>query len=112
MKILFEGTDRTGKTYLEEKIKEKFGYDIILKMPKKENIFIECVDFLTDETQLDNPQIINRLHLSEAVYGPIKRNLNRFDFRQYKIIELLLLTLGSYNICTTGDSEDIKKKID
>src|SRR3990167_6216070 len=93
--IIIEGFDATGKSWLAKELSKRLYMPVINRLKPKENIFIECVDTLTKSPE---NYIIDRFHLSEEAYGPVKRVKSRFDFRQLKIIEMLMLTQRTFNI--------------
>lgn len=82
---------------------------VVNRLKPKENIFIECIDFLTD---MKESMIVDRFHLSEEAYGPIKRGGSRFDFRQLKIIELSLLAMNAVCIYCSNEKDFIEKKFE
>lgn len=105
--IILTGIDKSGKSTLAREMSKRFYMPVVNRLLPKKNIFIECIDFLTDSAA---PMIVDRFHLDEEVYGPIKRGCSRFDFRQLKIIELMMLTHGTVNIFTYGQEKDIKDR--
>lgn len=107
MFVLIEGIDKTGKSTLSRELSKRLYYPVINRLKPKDNIFIECIDALSDWHE---PMIIERFHASEVAYGPVKRGLIRFDFRQLKIIELYMRMLGTYNIYCTAPKEKLKDR--
>jgi hypothetical protein len=105
--ICLTGCDKTGKSTLARELSKKLYMPIVNRLQPKENIFIECIDFLKESKQ---PFIIDRFHIDEEVYGPIKRKGSRFDFRQYKIVELAMLSLNTINIICEDDEDEIKRR--
>jgi uracil-DNA glycosylase len=105
--IILTGVDKAGKSTLARELSKKLYMPIVNRLQPKENIFIECIDFLKESKQ---PFIIDRFHIDEEVYGPIKRSGSRFDFRQYKIIELAMLSLNTINIVCEDDEDEIKHR--
>ncbi len=108
MHVIIEGVDKTGKSTLAYDLAKKLYFPIIKRLKPKQNIFIECIDFLTDTRE---NMIVDRLHLSEEAYGPVKRKKSRFDFRELKLIELSCLSLSTFNIYCTDEKETIKKRM-
>ena len=108
MHVIIEGTDKTGKSTLAYDLAKKLYFPIVKRLKPKQNIFIECIDFLTDTRE---NMIVDRLHLSEEAYGPVKRKKSRFDFRELKLIELSCLSLSTFNIYCTDEKETIKKRM-
>lgn len=108
MHVILEGTDKTGKSTLAYDLAKRLYSPIVKRLKPKQNIFIECIDFLTDTRE---SMIVDRLHLSEEAYGPVKRKGSRFDFRELKLIELSCLSLGTFNIYCTDEKETIKKRM-
>lgn len=78
MIIIVEGIDRVGKTTLCNKLKEKFGYDI-LKFDKIEAEDVRCANygsikmFIEMSKYLEQNYIIDRFHWTEIVYGACER---------------------------------------
>ena len=103
--IIIEGFDGTGKSWLAKELSKRLYMPVINRLRPKENIFIECIDTLMSSESY----IIDRFHLSEEAYGPIKRGKSRFDFRQYKIVELSMLTQRTFNIYCRQDIDKIKQ---
>ncbi|MBI2020109.1 hypothetical protein HYS94_01695 [Candidatus Daviesbacteria bacterium] len=108
MHIIITGCDKTGKSFLARELSKRLYFPVINRLVPKQNIFIECIDTLTE---LKSPMIIDRFHIDEEVYGPIKRGKSRFDFRQYKIIELLMLMLKTVNVYCIDSESSIQSRI-
>ncbi len=108
MHVIIEGTDKTGKTTLAYELAKRLYFPIVKRLKPKKNIFIECIDFFTDTKE---SMIVDRFHLSEEAYGPVKRVKSRFDFRELKLIEMSCLSLGTFNIYCSDDKENIKKRM-
>lgn len=78
MRILIEGCDKTGKTTLAKKLANKYNLTIIKNsQPKINNILQEYLNIVNQDNI-----IIDRLHLSENVYGPLYRNTPIINFNK------------------------------
>lgn len=107
MHVIIEGIDKVGKSTLARELSKKLYYPVVNRLKPKSNIFIECIDFLTDTNE---SMIVDRFHLSELAYGPVKRNKIRFDFRELSLIEMSMLSLNTFNIYCYNDIDFIEKK--
>jgi uracil-DNA glycosylase len=107
MHIIIEGTDKCGKSTLALELAKRLYMPVINRLKPKENIFIECIDFFTET---ESPLIIDRLHLSEQAYGPVKRNGSKFDEREFYLTEMSALMLGTFNIFCHDSLENIEKR--
>jgi len=107
MFVAIAGCDKTGKSTLARELSKLLYFPVICRLEPKENIFIECIDTLTHYKE---PMIIDRFNLDEEVYGPIKRGKSRFDLRQYRLIEMMLTSLNSFNIYTVDSEDKIKER--
>ena len=108
MHVILTGIDRSGKSYLAKELSKNLYLPVVNKLCPKNNIFIECVDFLVD-TPI--PTIVDRFHIDEQVYGPVLRGSSRFDFRQYRIIDLLMLMMDTVNIFCYDKAENVKERL-
>ena len=107
MHIIIEGTDKCGKSTLALELAKRLYMPVINRMKPKENIFIECIDFFTDT---ETPTIVDRLHISEQAYGPVKRDGSRFDEREFHLVEMSAMMLGTFNIFCYDSLENIEKR--
>ena len=105
--VVITGIDKSGKSTLSRELSKRLYYPVINRLLPKQNIFIECIDTLTHYSE---PYIIERFHIDEQVYGPVKRGKSRFDLRQYKLIDLYMLALGTFNIYCTDTREKIAER--
>lgn len=106
--IIIEGCDKVGKTTLAYELAKELYFPIVKRLKPKKNIFTECIDFFTS---CNESMIVDRFHLSEEAYGPLKRKKSRFDFRELKLIELSCLSLNTFNIYCVDDREKIKERM-
>lgn len=107
MYIILSGVDKCGKSTLARELSKFLYFPVINRLVPKENIFIECIDTLT---HYDEPMIIDRFYLDEEAYGPIMRNKSRFDFRELKLIEMMMMSLNSFNIYTQDTLDKVKER--
>jgi thymidylate kinase len=107
--VIIEGLDKTGKSTLGLELAKRLYMPVINRLKVRNNIFTEIMDFL-DNTKQD--YIIDRLHLSELAYGPVKRGKVRLSEEQLEEIESRLLDMGTYNIYCYGDTKDIEARFD
>ena len=131
--LIIEGIDRLGKDTLIQKIKDAFGYHLMVHYQKPEKLanYAECDNplqryqrasfyegFQLLKTSI--PTIYNRFHLGEYVYSPRYRNYSGeyvFEMEeQYAPFAeedtlLILLTTSDFSfIQDDGESFDFSKK--
>lgn len=104
MHIIVEGPNLTGKSWLARELSRHFCMPVVNRMPPRHSVYAECVGFLATSA---TPMVIDRLHVSEAVYGPMKRGKSRLSPREYRLVELLCILLGTANVHCTGSVESI-----
>lgn len=105
--IIIEGVDRTGKSTLARELSKKLYMPVVNRLRPEKNIFTECINFLANSKE---NYIVDRFHLSELAYGPVKRGKVRFDFRELKIIELALLSMHAVGIYCGAPEEKIAER--
>lgn len=116
MIIILEGADGTGKTTLANKLCEKLSAKYIHATWSREldcrmleyqmNILSEAYEHYID-TSL--PTVIDRLWLSESVYGTCFRNGSKFPY-QGRIIEKFIDSIGGFTICCLSMDLEAHKK--
>ena len=90
MIMLLEGADGGGKTTLANYYRERgWAYVHHSMMPDLFEEFCVCLGRIT------GPTIIDRLHLSEQVYGPIYRGRDSLGNAQARMLERVLLGKGA-----------------
>ena len=107
MHIIIEGIDKVGKSTLALELAKRLYLPVINRLQPRENIFIECMDFFTYATE---QRIVDRLHLSELAYGPVKRGKVRLDAKELDAVEKAALSLKTFNIYCSDDPEKIKQR--
>lgn len=107
MHIIIEGCDNTGKSSLALELAKRLKMPIINRLKVRDNIHEECVDFLTKSSQ---GFIVDRFHISELAYGPVKRGGIRFTNEQLLDIEKKCDEAKTINIYCYGHKAEIIKQ--
>lgn len=107
MHIIIEGIDKVGKTTLAIELAKRLYMPIINRMKPRDTIYQECMDFLNTA---DQGYIIDRLHISELAYGPVKRGKIRFTPTEFQNIEGKCKGLNTFNIFCSDSLENIKAR--
>lgn len=78
--ILLEGLDKSGKSTIANWLKDNYDFEIIkFSAPKKgDDVYKIYLDTLNKLKPYKN-YVIDRMHWSEAVYGPIYREKSQLD---------------------------------
>jgi len=105
--IILSGIDKTGKSTLARELSKKFYMPVVNRLKPEKDIFTECCNLLTESKE---DFIVDRFHLDELAYGPVKRGNIRFDFREYKIIEMLMLAQQTFNIYCYDEQIQLAKR--
>src|SRR6267142_3838940 len=94
--IVLEGVDGSGKSTLAAAL-EKLGYKVVhFGVPPKsaqrseEAIFNFFMKPLYNLTQAGKPVVLDRLHLSDRIYGPVMRGHSPLTLRAELLIERYL----------------------
>lgn len=115
MIIIVEGIDRVGKTTLCKKICEELGYFYYKAEFDEKQTWIErMADQIKDLARFDKMinqgiikgVVIDRLHLTEKVYGKLERG---YDCKTNKIVEEIIPSLSSKCILILVYPEDLKR---
>ena len=107
MQIILEGVDKQGKTSLANYLSKKFGFPILKYSQPKEDPYVEYMKLLVNQKQ---DVILDRFHLGELAYGPVKRGKSELLGWKIRNIEMLLNMRDSFNIYCWTDSATTKKK--
>ena len=77
--ILLEGADGSGKSHLAAWLHDTHGYDIVKTGPPplNGNVAAMYLDALTSALKWPGRTVFDRLHIGEAIYGPILRSEDR-----------------------------------
>lgn len=84
MIILIEGPDGTGKTTLAKLLCDAYGMEYLhFGIPDR-----HPMDYWFETlSKIDKPTVIDRLHISEEVYGPIYREGSQLSAHDYWLME-------------------------
>jgi len=104
--IIIEGTDNTGKTTLAIELAKRLYMPIINRLYPRDTIFEECLEILASP----KPYIIDRMFISELVYGKVKRGHSRLSQEEIQVLEQLAKSKKTFNIFCTGKIADIKER--
>ncbi len=104
-KILIEGPDCSGKSTLVERLKNTLRWDAKHLHHQKGNQFERYLS----QYATNNRTILDRGHISEAVYGQLWRGGNPFSKNQYKILNSILKEF-SFVIFTCPTISVLKKR--
>lgn len=77
MNIIVFGCDNSGKTVLSKHISEKFGFEYVQSLYKKDPnaTFEEVYDYLLKHVTSPNNYVFDRFSfIEERIYGPVLRN--------------------------------------
>ena len=95
IRIMIEGTDRTGKTTLAKALVEAFGLNYIhCSKPKTDDPFQEYMEMLINTTQ---STVFDRSYLGEFAYSNLWRGGCKLTFQDFNALD----------ICTLKDSKTI-----
>lgn len=77
--ILLEGCDGSGKTFLANWLHDTYGYQIIKTGPPVPGIdvTVSYLRALRAAIKVPSRTVFDRLHIGEAIYGPILRGEDR-----------------------------------
>lgn len=100
MIIILEGVDGSGKSTLAAQLQQEFGGEVFHEGPPPNDL--DPLDYYGEKLEryrhhLD-AVILDRFALGERVYGPIYRNVNRFDQSRWDIFDRLLVACGARHI--------------
>jgi len=109
MNIIITGENKTGKTTLAKFLSEKFKMPIVkFSNPKPyQDMYKSYIDSLYNAKV---PTIFDRHYIDENVYGPVKREKSQLDFRNTKVIEMICLSLNTFNIYCYDDVYKIRQR--
>lgn len=98
--VILEGPDGAGKTTLAKVFEERFGYRYHHEgpPPAEKNLLNYYGALLYDACHADQPVVFDRLHVGEAVYGPLLRSNNRFGLDSIKLINRIRSAYAVYTI--------------
>lgn len=109
MRIILDGCDWTGKTYLVNDLAEKTWWPVIkFSAPKTKNPFKEWAEYYNpkkDKFIWDNV-ILDRCRISEHIYGPLK---GRNKLKQEEIDYFKKATKNDIYIITNTSIKNIEK---
>jgi hypothetical protein len=107
MHIIIEGIDNSGKSTLALELAKRLYMPVINRIPGDDEPFENIVVYFSFAEQ---GYIVDRLHISEMVYGPIKRNAVCFTDKEYEMVETMLSNQNTFNIFCAGSLKDIKER--
>jgi DNA polymerase III delta prime subunit len=92
MLVLIEGPDGVGKTTLARRLAEEYGLGYLHFGIPDEHPMLHWFRRLRD---IDRPTVIDRLHLSEEVYGPVFRGGSQLSPHDLWVLEGWLRARGA-----------------
>lgn len=109
IRIMIEGTDRTGKTTLAKALVEAFGLNYIhCSKPKTDDPFQEYMEMLINTTQ---STVFDRSYLGEFAYSNLWRGGCKLTFQDFNALDICTLKDSKTIIIhATADLEVIKER--
>ena len=108
--IIIEGVDRTGKTSLAKRIKDKVGsYGTVVHAgPPTKHPLEEYETALDGWTPYGIPLILDRWHIGEYVWPKIFGRESQFNTAVHRHVEMFMMSRGAFVVYAERDPAKIK----
>ena len=87
--IILEGADGSGKTTLAQRLYYYYGYRTVKTGPPDptKDVTLSYLSGLIDAVCIPGRTVFDRLHIGEAIYGPLLRGVDRMGIDGLMLIE-------------------------
>ena len=94
--IILEGVDGSGKSTLARRLHDTCGYEIIKTGPPAPRVNVTMVYLNALLQAIYQPEyfVFDRLHLGEAIYGPLLRGIDRMGSDGLALVERVIAEHG------------------
>ena len=95
--VILEGPDGGGKSCLAAQLHDVYGYRIVKTGPPPPYGDVTTAYLLALTDALDRPYctVFDRLHLGEAIYGPLLRGDDKMTIDGLKVLERVIRLIGA-----------------